>query len=237
MGKYLTNLAKISVISLASLLPSCNSLECNSIGNPNSQNYSITRDYRQRLDDLKSESLQLARGMNRLSNKDLENRIFVPENHGMDFLTPLFQKISSHPRIEYDDDSTSLWIRNHYAEIGKISFQINYEKGEIIEIMIGNQKSVIGLKKIGDKYIGRIIVHANNEKVRDLGEYTIEEKELQPLITEIQILRAKLPKENPRRKEQEKSIGSLIIKSMEREKRYQNKPQGTKLGNTFKKEE
>ena len=47
----------------------------------------------------------------------------------------------------------------------------------------------------------------------------------------------KWEEENPRRKEQEKSIGSLIIKSMEREKRYKNKPQGTKLGNTFKKEE
>ena len=227
----LAKLAGILSLGLASLLPSCNTFECNAPQSIPTKSYSAGQEYQRRLDQLKGESIQLARGMNGLSNKDLEDRILIPENMGMDFLTPLFQKISSHARVEYNDDKTSIWIRNRYAEIGKLTCQINYEDGKIKEIVLANQTSMIGFKKTRNFYIGKVIDMTDKENLRDLGDYVFEEKELQPLIAEMQNLRARLPKENPRKKEQEEN--RRII----HQKLDENKPLGSILQGLIKKSE
>src|SRR3989344_5665184 len=196
----LAKLAGILSLGLASLLLSCNTFECNTPQSIPTKSYSAGQEYQRRLDQLKGESIQLARGMNGLSNKDLEDKTFI-------------------------------WIRNRYAEIGKLTCQINYEDGKIKEIVLANPTSMIGLKRTGDFYIGQIMDITNKESPRYLGDYVFEEKELRPLIVEMQNLRARLPKENPRRKEQEEN--RRII----HQKLDENKPLGSILQGLIKKSE
>jgi len=228
----LAKLAGILSLGLASLLPSCNTLECNTSQNTPTPSYSTGQEYQRRLDQLKSESIQLANGLNRLPQEQLENIIFIPENHGMDFLTPLFQKIMHYPRIEYDENRMAIWIRNRYAEIGTLTCQIDYENGKIKEIFLGNPTSMIGLERTGKFYIGQVMDITNKEKPIHLGNYVFKEEELEPLIAEIHKLRSRLPKENPVKKEREESRRRII-----RQEPDENEPLGLRLQGLIKKSE
>ena len=227
----LAKLAGILSLGLASLLPSCNTFECNAPQSIPTKSYSAGQEYQRRLDQLKGESIQLARGMNGLSNKDLEDRIFFLKVYGMDIFTPINERISPPQRVEYDEDRMAVWEKDNYLEIGKLTCQITYENGKIKEIFLGNPTSMIGLKRTGDFYIGQIMDITNKESPRYLGDYVFEEKELRPLIVEMQNLRARLPKENPRRKEQEEN--RRII----HQKLDENKPLGSILQGLIKKSE